>query len=56
MLIGLVEIPTTTEGDSAITGLNYKELRGRTLNDNKDRPRPEGRQVVDGVPDKRHKD
>ena len=40
---GFVEMPTKTEGESAITGLNDKELRGRTLNVNEARPRPEGR-------------
>lgn len=39
---GFVEMPTKAEGESAITGLNDKELRGRTLNVNEARPRPAG--------------
>jgi RNA recognition motif-containing protein len=45
---GFVEMPTKTEGESAITGLNDKELRGRTLNVNEARPRPEGRRSGGG--------
>jgi len=41
---GFVEMPTKTEGESAVTGLNDKELKGRTLNVNEARPRPGGRQ------------
>ena len=40
---GFVEMPTKTEGESAITGLNDKELKGRPLNVNEARPRPQGR-------------
>ncbi|UCD86883.1 MAG: RNA-binding protein [Desulfobacterales bacterium] len=40
---GFVEMPTKTEGESAITGLNDMELKGRTLNVNEARPRPQGR-------------
>jgi RNA recognition motif-containing protein len=40
---GFVEMPTKDEGQSAITGLNGKELKGRTLNVNEARPRSEGR-------------
>ncbi|UCG81970.1 MAG: RNA-binding protein [Desulfobacterales bacterium] len=40
---GFVEMPTKTEGESAISGLNDKELKGRTLNVNEARPRPQGR-------------
>jgi RNA recognition motif-containing protein len=39
---GFVEMPTKTEGESAITGLNDKELSGRKLNVNEARPRPQG--------------
>jgi len=40
---GFVEMPAKDEGQSAITGLNGKELKGRTLNVNEARPRSEGR-------------
>jgi RNA recognition motif-containing protein len=39
---GFVEMPGTSEAQSAITGLNGTALRGRTLNVNEARPRPEG--------------
>jgi len=38
---GFVEMPTKAEGESAITGLNGTELKGRTLNVNVARPRTE---------------
>ena len=40
---GFVEMPGHSEAQSAIDGLNGKELRGRTMNVNKARPRSEGR-------------
>jgi len=40
---GFVEMPAKAEGQSAINGLNGKELKGRTLNVNEARPRSEGR-------------
>ncbi len=40
---GFVEMPTKTDAESAIGGLNDKELKGRTLNVNEARPRPQGR-------------
>jgi len=40
---GFVEMPAEAEAQSAITGLNGKELKGRTLNVNEARPRSEGR-------------
>jgi RNA recognition motif-containing protein len=40
---GFVEMPSKAEGQSAIEGLNGKELKGRTLNVNEARPRTEGR-------------
>ena len=40
---GFVEFSSKTEGQSAIEGLNGKELKGRTLNVNEARPRTEGR-------------
>jgi RNA recognition motif-containing protein len=39
---GFVEMPTKAEAQSAIDGLNGKELKGRTLNVNEARPRTEG--------------
>jgi RNA recognition motif-containing protein len=41
---GFVEMPAKAEAESAIEGLNGKELKGRTLNVNEARPRSEGRQ------------
>jgi RNA recognition motif-containing protein len=40
---GFVEMPVKAEAQSAINGLNGKELRGRTLKVNEARPRSEGR-------------
>jgi RNA recognition motif-containing protein len=40
---GFVEMPTKTEAQSAISGLNGKELNGRTLNVNEARPRSDDR-------------
>lgn len=37
-----VEMPNGTEGQAAITGLNGKDLRGRSLTVNEARPRTEG--------------
>jgi len=45
---GFVEMTSNTDGESAITGLNDKELKGRTLNVNEARPRPEGRRSGGG--------
>lgn len=39
---GFVEMHAKAEAQSAITGLNGKELRGRTLKVNEARPRSEG--------------
>jgi RNA recognition motif-containing protein len=39
---GFVEMPAKAEAQSAIEGLNDKELKGRTLNVNEARPRSEG--------------
>ena len=39
---GFVEMPTKAEAQSAIDGLNGKELKGQTLNVNEARPRPGG--------------
>jgi len=40
---GFVEMLSKAEGQSAIDGLNGKELKGRTLNVNEARPRTESR-------------
>jgi len=40
---GFVEMPSAAEAQSAISGLNGKELKGRTLNVNEARPRQESR-------------
>jgi len=40
---GFVEMPSTTEAQSAIAGLNGKEFKGRALTVNEARPRSEGR-------------
>jgi len=40
---GFVEMPAKAEAQSAINGMNGKELKGRTLTVNEARPRSEGR-------------
>ncbi|MBW1740930.1 MAG: RNA-binding protein [Deltaproteobacteria bacterium] len=40
---GFVEMPSRTEGESAISGLKDEELKGRRLNVNEARSRPGGR-------------
>jgi RNA recognition motif-containing protein len=40
---GFVEMPDSAEGNSAIDGLNGKELKGRALKVDKARPRSEDR-------------
>jgi len=40
---GFAEMSSKAEGQSAIDGLNGKELKGRTLNVNEARPRTENR-------------
>jgi RNA recognition motif-containing protein len=40
---GFVEMPTKAQAQSAIEGLNGKELKGRKLNVSEARPRSEGR-------------
>ncbi len=47
---GFVEMPSKDEGQSAIDGLNGKELKGRTLNVNEARPRTENRRGRGGPP------
>lgn len=39
---GFVEMPTRSEAQAAITGLNGKEFKGRTLRVDEARPRTEG--------------
>ena len=39
---GFVEMPSAEEARSAISQMNSKELKGRALNVNEARPRPEG--------------
>ena len=39
---GFVEMPDNSEAQAAINGLKDKELKGRALNVNEARPRPEG--------------
>ena len=45
---GFVEMTSKTDGESAITGLKDKELKGPTLNVNEARPRSEGRRSGGG--------
>jgi len=40
---GFVEMPTKTEADAAITGMNGQDLKGRAVNVNEARPRTENR-------------
>lgn len=40
---GFAEMASRTEGQAAIEGLNGKELKGRALNVNEARPKPQGR-------------
>jgi len=40
---GFIEMPSVSEGQAAITGLNGKELKERTLNVNTARPRTDNR-------------
>ena len=40
---GFVEMPVKEEAQAAITGINGKELKGRTLNVNEARPRTDDR-------------
>jgi RNA recognition motif-containing protein len=45
---GFIEMPSKAEAQSAIEGLNGKELKGRTLNVNEARPRTESRRGTGG--------
>jgi len=40
---GFVDMPTEAEAQSAIVGLNGTDLKGRSINVNEARPRPENR-------------
>jgi cold-inducible RNA-binding protein len=44
---GFVEMPTDSEGQQAIAGLNGKEMKGRTIVVNEARPRQERRRGSD---------
>lgn len=39
---GFVEMPDNGQAQAAIAGMNGKDLKGRSLNVNEARPRPEG--------------
>jgi RNA recognition motif-containing protein len=45
---GFVEMPTKTEAEAAITGMNGQDLKGRALNVNEARPRAQGRRPGGG--------
>jgi len=45
---GFVEFPSKADGQSAITGLNGHELKGRNINVNEARPRTESREGQGG--------
>ena len=45
---GFVEMPTKAEATAAISGLNGKDLNGRTLNVNEARPRSDTRRGQGG--------
>jgi RNA recognition motif-containing protein len=40
---GFVEMPAKAEAEAAITGLNGQDIKGRAVNVNEARPRPQGR-------------
>jgi RNA recognition motif-containing protein len=40
---GFVEMPAKAEAESAINGLNGQDVKGRAINVNEARPRPQGR-------------
>jgi RNA recognition motif-containing protein len=45
---GFVEMPTKTEADAAIAALNGQDLKGRAINVNEARPRPQSRRPSGG--------
>lgn len=45
---GFVEMPTKTEAEAAIAGLNGQDVKGRAVNVNEARPRPQGRRPSGG--------
>lgn len=45
---GFVEMPTKSEADAAIAGLNGQDLKGRAVNVNEARPRPQSRRSGGG--------
>ena len=40
---GFVEMPAKADAEAAITGLNGQDIKGRAVNVNEARPRPQGR-------------
>ena len=53
---GFVEMPAEAEAQSAISGLNGKELKGGALNVSEARPRSDGRRGGGGASSKPHSD
>jgi RNA recognition motif-containing protein len=53
---GFVEMPAEAEAQSAINGLNGKELKGGTLNVNEARTRSDGRRGGEGASSNPHSD
>lgn len=45
---GFVEMPTKSEAEAAIEGLNGQDIKGRAVNVNEARPRAEGRRSGGG--------
>jgi len=45
---GFVEMPTKTDAEAAITGMNGQDLKGRAVNVNEARPRAQGRRPGGG--------
>jgi RNA recognition motif-containing protein len=45
---GFVEMPTKSEAEAGIAGLNGQEVKGRAVNVNEARPRPQGRRSGGG--------
>jgi RNA recognition motif-containing protein len=45
---GFVEMPTKTEADAAITGMNGQDIKGRAVNVNEARPKAQGRRPGGG--------
>jgi RNA recognition motif-containing protein len=45
---GFVEMPTKSEAEAAMSGLNGQEIKGRAINVNEARPRAQGRRPGGG--------